>query len=253
MQRGLYDPVTDEYRVPVLVSAKSSHRDGFATFFRELSPPTPVRVFRDCELRDARQHLTPEEVQHFMAVIDLTTALQNPSDSIVLRKARERLLKVYDAKRSELPDLSPLIDGQFSAEVKKNTDLSPREAMEFLITSRPSPRAAKDARWLLSEELSEMLSASSRLVLWWTGERFTPAIWCENVKTAFYVRALLSAVRGKGIRICPHCSEVFFQQRSDQNYCSVAHREAHRVARWRAMKLSSSKRKGDKRVTRKTR
>jgi len=47
----------------------------------------------------------------------------------------------------------------------------------------------------------------SQLVLWWTGVRFTPAIWCYDMKTAFYVRALL----GKGLRICPHCSESFLR------------------------------------------
>ena len=199
------------------------------------------------------EQLAPEDVQHFVAMVELTTALQNPSDPIALRKAKESLKRAYDHKSKQPTDLSRFIDKQFSDQVKKNTDLSPQEAIEVLLGRRPSSRASKDARWLLSEEISEMLSASSRLVLWWTGKRFTPAIWCEDVKTAFYVRALLDVVGGKGLRICPHCSEVFFQQRPDQNYCSVAHREAHRVARWRVKQLSKSKKKGGKNVTRKTR
>ena len=88
----------------------------------------------------------------------------------------------------------------------------------------------------------------SQLVLWWTGVRFTPAIWCYDMKTAFYVRALL----GKGLRICPHCSEPFPQKRPDQNYCSVAHREAHRVARWRLQQKQKATGKKVKNVTRKT-
>jgi hypothetical protein len=253
MQRDVYDAVTHEYRVPVLIPAKPPQQEGFATFFRELGPATPVRIFRNSELRNVRGHLTSEEAQHFIAVLDLTTALQNPSDPIALRKAEKRLKKAYDAKRGEPTELYRLFDEQFSDEVKKNTNLSTREAVDVVMGRRPSARATKDRRWLLSEELSEMLSAYSRLVLWWTGERFTPAIWCENVKTAFYVRALLNVVGGRSLRICPHCGEVFFQARPDQNYCSIAHREAHRVARWRAMKVSKSKRKGDKRGTRKTR
>jgi len=235
--------------MPVLIPAKRAEQEGFATFFRELGPATPIRVFRNSDLKGVREHLAPEDAQHFVAMVELTTALQNPSDSIALRKAEERLKRAYESKAPT--DLSRFIDEQFSEEVKKNTDLSPEEAMKVMFGRRPSSRASKDARWLLSEELSETLSASARLGRWWTGKRFTPAIWCEDVKTAFYVRALLDVVGGKGLRICPHCSEVFFQQRPDQNYCSVAHREAHRVARWRAMKLS--KRKGGKRGTRKAR
>ena len=247
MQRGAYDTVTDEYRVPVLIPAKPSERDGYATFFRELATRTPVRVFGDSDLRNARKHLTPQEVEHFAAVLNLTTALQNPSDTIALGKAEEKLKKVYDAKRSEPPDLSRFIDEPFSQEVEKNTDMSALEAIEVIAARRPSPRAATDRRWRLSEEISEMLSASSRLVLWWTGRRFTPAIWCEDNRTAFYVRALLNVVGGIGLRTCPHCSEIFFQKRPDQSYCSVAHREAHRVARWRAKQLSKRKNRKRKR------
>lgn len=239
--------------MPVLIPAKHAEQEGFATFFRELGPAKPIRVFRNSDLKGVREELSPEEVLHFLAIVELTRALQNPSDPIALRRAEESLKKAYDCKSKAPTDLSRLIDEQFSEEVKKNTDISPQEALEIISGRRPSSRASKDARWLLSEELSEMLSASSRLVLWWTGKRFTPAIWCEDVKTAFYVRALLDVVGGKGLRICPHCSEVFFQQRPDQNYCSVAHREAHRVARWRAKQLSKSRTKGGKNVTRKTR
>lgn len=253
MQRGVYDPVTTEFRVPVLIPAKPPNKaEGFTTFIRELGPATPVRVFKVSELKNAHQHFTPEEAEHFDAVIALTTALQN-SDQIALRKAEERLKKAYETKGNEPTDLYRLIDGQFGNDVIKSTNLLPREALDVVLGRRPSSRAAKDACWLLSEDVSEMLSASSRLVLWWTGERFTPAIWCDDLKAAIYVRAMLSVVGGKGIRICPHCSEIFFQRRPDQNYCSVAHREAHRVARWRAMKLMKSKTKGGKRGTGKTR
>jgi hypothetical protein len=171
----------------------------------------------------------------------------------VCQPAKRNPIKFLSIRPGEPTDLSRFIDDEFSNEVKKNTDLSPQDALKVLMGRQPSPRAENDAHWLISEELSEIISASSHLVLWWNGKRFTPAIWCDNVKTAFYVRALLDVVGGKGLRICPHCSEIFFQKRPDQNYCSVAHREAHRVARWRAMKLSKSKRKGEKRGTRQTR
>lgn len=252
MQRGMYDTVTREHRIPVLIPAEPSQQEGFATFFRTLTPPTPVRIFRDSDMKNLRKYLDPEDAQHFVAVFDLTNALQN-SDLIALRKAIDRFKKVYDTKRSKATDLHEFIDEEFSNQVLKHTDLSAVEAMDVLRGRRPSSQALRDPRWLLSEEVSTMLSVSSRLVLWWSGKHFTPAIWCDDIKTAFHIRALLNVVGGKGVRICPHCSEVFFQQRPDQNYCSVAHREAHRVARWRAMKLSKSKKKGGKRGTRKAR
>lgn len=253
----MYDAVTQEFRVPVLIPASASQGEGFATFLREITPEaTPVRVFKNDELKNAKKHLTPEEVQQFMAVIDLTKALQNPNDPIALSRAKERLSKVYNLKPEEESQLSSLITEEFSNRVKKDTpDLSLLDALKVVFGIRPSPRALKDERWLLSEVVSEKISLQANLVLWWNGKRFSPAIWCARIVTAFYVRALLNVVGGTGIRICPHCGEIFFQKRSDQDYCSIAHREAHRVARWRAVKTLKSKQKTKRRknVTHKTR
>jgi hypothetical protein len=252
MQRGMYDTVTEEFRLPVLVRARPEQQEGLSTFEHELLPPCPVRIFKNSELKDARKHLTVGEVQHFTAVVELIQALKNPSDTIALKRAKDGFEEVYKAKRDEPSDLLELGE-EFANALAKFTGQSPREAVETLEHKRPGPRATADPRWLLSYEVSEMLNSSSRLVLWWTGERFSPAIWCDDIKTAFYVRALLSAVGGVGLRICPHCGDVFFQERRDQNYCSIAHREAHRVARWRAAKAKRPKEKGGRNVTRKTR
>jgi hypothetical protein len=252
MQRGMYDAVTDQFRLPVLIRATPEQQEGLSTFEPELLPPGPVRVFKNSELKDARKHLSVSEAQHFRAVVQLIQALKNPSDALALERAKDGFEQVYRAKRAEPTDLSELGE-EFANALAKFTGQSPKEAVETLERKRPGPRAAADPRWLLSYEVSEMLSSSSRLVLWWTGEYFAPAIWCDDIKTAFYVRLLLSVVGGVGLRICPHCGDVFFQDRSDQNYCSVAHREAHRVARWRAAKVFRSKKKGGENVTRKAR
>jgi hypothetical protein len=254
MQRGMYDAVTEEFRLPVLVRARPDQQEGLSTFEHELFPPCPVRIFKNSELKSARKHLTVAEVQHFTATVELIQALKNPSDTIALKRAKDGFEDVYKVKRNEPSDLLELGE-EFANALAKFTGQSPREAVETLERKRPGPRAAADPRWLLSYEVSEMLNLSSRLVLWWTGERFTPAIWCDDIKTAFYVRALLSAVGGVGLRTCPHCSDLFFQERPDQNYCSIAHREAHRVARWRAAKILKSKEnpKRRKNVTPKTR
>ena len=233
----------------MLVSALPEQQDGVSTFEHELFAPKPVRIFKNSELKNPSKHLAPAEVEHFVAVVELINALKKPSDTIALKKARDRFERIYKAKQAEPSDLA--LGEDLANALAKFTGQPPREAVELLERKRPGPRATADPRWLLSYEVSEMLNPSSRLVLWWTGERFTPAIWCDDIRTAFYVRALLSAAGGVGLRICPHCTDVFFQGRQDQDYCSVAHREAHRVARWRATK--QARQKGGRRGTRKTR
>ena len=251
MQRGRNKTVTHDFKLPVLVSGGPERSDGFATFFRTLTPPIKIRVFNNSELRTARAHLGEAEVDHFVALWDLKNGLEGRGDVKSLQRAITRLSSYYAAKRVEPNELQKFVDEAFTRDANKHK-LSAEEACDVLRGARPSLRALSDLPCLLSEEISEMLNVSSRIVLWWTGERFTPAIWCEDIKTAFYVRVLLD-IGGKGLRICPHCGNIFFPNRTDQSYCSVSHREAHRVARWRARRRSSAKEKGGKRVPRKTR
>ena len=94
---------------------------------------------------------------------------------------------------------------------------------------------------------------SARFVLWWSGKQFRPALYCPELKAAVYTFLLMSIVAGRGWGVCPHCGEFFVQKRPDQNYCTIAHREAHRVARWRAAKVSQLNKKGGKNGPRKAR
>lgn len=252
MQRGKYDTVTQQFSLPILIPATAAQQEGVATFQQELGAPAPVRRFKDSDLKDAAKHMTAGDAQHFHAVVALTRALQNPSDTIALRNANVAFEEAYRLRRTE-PNSFAELGEDFAIALGRAIGAPPQEAVEILDRKRPGPRAASDPRWMLSYAVSEGLSTSSQLVLWWTGVRFTPAIWCDEMKTAFYVRALLSAVGGKGLRICPHCGEPFVQKRPDQDYCSVAHREAHRVARWRAAKTKQRKKKGRQNVTRKAR
>ncbi|MGA9039749.1 MAG: hypothetical protein WB421_04365 [Terriglobales bacterium] len=252
MQRGKYEAVTQELVLPVLIPATAEQQEGVATFQQELGAPTPVRRFKDSDLKDAAKHMTKAEARHFHAVVALTQALQNPSDTIALRNANAAFDEAYTLRRAE-PSPFMELGEDFAIVLGRTIGVPPQEAVEIFDRKRPGPRAASDPRWMLSYAVSESLSISSQLVLWWTGHRFTPAIWCDDMKTAFYVRALLSAVGGNGLRICPHCSKPFVQKRPDQDYCLVAHREAHRVARWRAAKTKQRQRKGTKNGTRKTR
>jgi len=78
-----------------------------------------------------------------------------------------------------------------------------------------------------------------RLVLWKIQGRLAPGILCPDIRTAFFVHVLMSAVGARAsLRLCPKCGKPFMQKRADQEYCSVPCREAHRIERWRARKKS---------------
>lgn len=250
VKRDSYKTVTNE--LPILIPASDEEKEGVATFQQELLPPVPVRTFKNSDLQNAKKHMTEAEAKHFSAVVALTQALQNPSDTLALHNANAAFEEAYKLRRIE-PSSFAELGPEFAHSLARIIGVPPQEAVEVLERKRPGPRAASDPRRMLSYAISEALETSSRLVLWWNGVRFTPAIWCDNAKTAFYVRALLDVVGGTGIRICPHCGEPFFQERPNQNYCSIAHREAHRVARWRSRQKQKATRKGNKRGARKTR
>ena len=175
-------------------------------------------------------------------------ALKKRTDTIALENAFRRLLKWYELRQGE-SQLDSYTD-EAAQGFARLIGLPPQEALKHLQFLRPGPRASEDPGWLLSYEVSTVLSGlqGAQFVLWWTNQTFTPALWCPTMKVAFYARALLG-----GIRICPHCGELFFQDRPDQNYCSVAHREAHRVARWRLQQKQKATGKKEKNVTRKAR
>lgn len=251
MQRDSNDTVTQKKTLPVLIASSPEAQEGVATFQQELGVQ-PVRTFRNEDLKGIKKHLSESEVQHFRAVIALKEALKNRSDTIALENALDILRKAYELRQAE-PQLGASYTKEAAQGFAKLIGLPPQEALKHLQFLRAGPRASQDPGWLLSYELSTALW-DARFVLWWTNGAFRPAVWCPDMRTAFYARALLDVVGGKGIRICPHCGDLFIQDRPDQNYCSVAHREAHRVARWRLQqKQKTTGKKEKKNVTRKAR
>jgi hypothetical protein len=250
MQRDRNKAVTSNKKtLPVLIPSSAEAQEGFATFQLELGVQ-PVRTFRnkDASTANLKKHLSASERQHFFAVIELKEALKKRTDTIALENALRRLLKWYELRQGE-SQLDSYTD-EAARGFAKLIGLPPQEAMKHLQFLRPGPRASEDPGWLLSYEVSTVLSGfqGAQFVLWWTNHTFRPALWCPTMKIAFYARALLG-----DIRICPHCGELFFQDRPDQNYCSVAHREAHRVARWRLQQKQKATGKKEKNVTRKAR
>ena len=213
--------------------------------------PQPVRAFRTEDLKDASKNLSHDESRRFIAVIRLKRALENPADSVEIEKAA-RALQPFAPQpygpESPFGGFYPVIH-VISRDPYKERVFWPKHMVEQIARSYgldSSFYAKADPRVLLSYVLSNELRGA-RLVLWWAVQKFRPALWCPDIRTAFYARVLLGVIGGKGFGVCPHCGGGFVQDRPDQEYCSISHREAHRVARWRAQQKQKTKEKVNKR------
>jgi hypothetical protein len=66
-----------------------------------------------------------------------------------------------------------------------------------------------------------------------------PAILCKTFAAAVAFKLFFH-----GLGVCPHCANLFIKEHPRQACCSIACREAHRIARWRSRKkLEESTRK----------
>jgi hypothetical protein len=240
-QRGRSKAVTSS-RMPILIVAKPGESGGAATFALPMQPPLLVREFQDADLRRVLQDLPADEKIHFIGIVQLTRALQG-NDRLVPVEAKKNLRKSLDLKREPGAVVMNSADDAARANLYRQLTqllglrLGEEARAKAIWDGRSlSPHEEKNARWLLSRQLStELLGV--QLVMWWTGWHFTPALFCPYEPTALYVRALLGfAGTTRGLAVCPHCGTFFIQDRTDQQYCTIAHREAHRVARWRARK-----------------
>jgi hypothetical protein len=174
---------------------------------------------------------------HFFAVLALRGALE-ANDDLQLAKAKERLEHAYQMREIEDPDDASAdsdLDRELGEMLASRTGMSPEDSIKHFAGLRSGPRARNDPFRLLSYEVSESVGLfKAEIVLWWADQQFRPAIFCDNKITALYVHTFFIAPIGApGWRSCPHCGEQFFQDRPNQEYCRPAHREAHRVARWR--------------------
>lgn len=111
------------------------------------------------------------------------------------------------------------------------TDRAAKQIIKGIARSLDAERQAR----LLADQLNRELRGV-RFVLAFVEGRSTPvpAIYCPRRVQGLYVRMLFKIGGTHGLGVCPHCGEGFEMRRPDQQYCSIAHREAHRVARWRA-------------------
>ncbi len=250
MQRVRINAVSED--IPILIPCGPEDQDGLATFLPELATPEPVRVVSNAEFRSegglkkALSTMDEGEREQFRAVGAFLRALQT-EDKLAIARARKLVAQAYALKREGDRKLGFIPakedDLEFGRTLIRVFGLQlgqEKEAIERWSGYRHGPRAKADYRWLLSQLFWEALEFV-RLVLWWSGRQLRPAVYCPDLKAALYVFLLMKIAAGEGWGACPYCGKFFVQQRSDQNYCTIAHREAHRVARWRKRKRAKSR------------
>jgi hypothetical protein len=230
VKRDRYETVTRKESFVLLIPASPEEAMGDATFLSESMPgvvsPVPVRPFTSKDLKDAATKLKGADGKQFDALLALRGALE-ARDDLALADARERIEQVYRLREMEL------------AKHRKSpeNEETRRFWAELIEGLRPGPKAKKNPCRLLSFEVSRTVGLlNAQIVLWWEDrkEKFIPAIFCLDVRTALYLHTFFIATTGgPGFRICPYDGEQFFQDRPNQDYCCPAHREAHRVARFR--------------------
>jgi hypothetical protein len=212
---------------------------GEATFSSEAFGPSHVRAIELEELKAAAKKLKGTEAARFDAWLSLKGALES-RDQLALERAKGHIDKFYKLRQIEVAKIAdPNKDREFGALFAGRTGLSPEETANYMLGVRSGPKAAESLRRQLSYEVSQAVGAmfETQIVLWWFKGAFRPAIHCSDVKTALYLHTFfLAPAGGLGFRICPYDGEQFFQDRPNQDYCRPAHREAHRVARFRDKK-----------------
>lgn len=250
--------------VTILIPCEVCDQEGVATFLPEFFDPQPVRTVKEADFRpksamhqDAIGTMWDYEREQLITALALVKAWQS-RDHLAIAHARERLQRAMQLKRraDDKSGVMPSADVEFARCLISVFGLKPgqeKEALERWHGYKRGPKADRDHRWLLSQLISEALT-SVRVVLWWSGREFRPALYCSDLKAALYVFLLMKIARGQGWAVCPKCGEFFEQKRSNQNYCSIAHREAHRVARWRATRVGAkSSKRGGRNVSHKAR
>lgn len=238
MQRGKYIAVTE---IPILIPCSPGEvEDGMANFLHEGALFNPVRILRDAELNKNTERgrklwgkLSKREKERLLALISFRKAIEE-KDALAIANLEAAYRRIL-VEEFPIPEGTDLARAQSAIRFFANWF-----ADKGTSTGMPQRRLAV----LLSNSLGK-----ARLVLWWRDaeSRLLPAIYCPDVASALYARALVRFVGGRSFLVCPHCGDFFVQERSDQDYCSIRCREAHRVARWRATQQANNRTKPRKR------
>jgi hypothetical protein len=216
----------------LLIPASHSESMGEATFEVKSGPPKFIRAIDIKELKKVAGQMRGAQAEHFFSLLSLRGALE-ARDELQLRNAKERLAKAVSTLESERQHRR-----ESDAEREQRHREWVKHPLAFFFLLEQDFSVNEDAFRLFSHEVSRSdWPRDARIVLWWNAGSFRPAIYCENAVAALYIHTFfISPVGGPGFRSCPYDGEQFFQGRPNQEYCCPAHREAHRVARWRAQK-----------------
>lgn len=226
MQRDSTKTVT---HIPILVPCTAEEKQGEVISSLGF---TPVRVFTEKD-KERTNPAGSQEFEHFAASVQLLTAISK-KDHVAERNAIRRLSELRTSRPKPAGEYSPKF-GELLAHHYGLEAGSGKEAIEIFEGRRHPPSIARHPGKILSLEVTEKF-LQVRLVLWWTGKRITPALYCNDSKAAPHVYMLT-----RRWAICPHCGRWFEQDRPNQVYCVPAHREAHRMARYRQRQLSRKK------------
>jgi hypothetical protein len=232
----------------------------------------PVRRFGDADFEDAIKLMGVGGTRRFIALKLLQTAIANKQQQDI-KKAREMLCAAVASDYRE----ADAIERSFPSHKQRGTkreSIYPKDSLMDELHRALNPDLNDEAEMLTKRYLNEdpvslfamEMSGSLggnplhrqeftedgrrrfisegmgvQLILWRSGKRLTPAVYCPDLETAAYAAALFSS-RWK---VCPYssCLKWFVPNKAKQDYCCPAHREAHRVARWRERHKVGSKRR----------
>jgi hypothetical protein len=200
--------------LPVLVPAHGREPfDGWGYFFpADRTETMAVRVVQELDVKARlRTIFQPKELPLFVGAIELKQAY-DAKDELALQRATDKV-------RPWIPHCASLQEIRW-------------ESQDGRVSLRTTGQKWNATRWNYSGLMADMFQ-SARLVIWFSekDERFLPALYCPDWKTAAFVMTFTGR-----IRVCPRCSTIFVPSADNVDYCTPAHREAHRVARWRAEK-----------------
>ncbi len=261
-----YETVTE---MPVLIFADllpGEQPDGTDTFGVSIPEEPPLRRKSDKSVRPARSQEISWKDRQIIALgpsdLDPRSARGKKIWNILGESAKEELVyvitlrnKLQNRERYSLDDIKASY--RFLAARALHTDLDVDWEPDYgvvvygrLPKREPVPGSDADR---LAEDLEhagrhptivagittdEMEQA--RLVLWWNKERFLPAIFCADLRTAVHVLSLPIFSGGTGLAVCRRCQSLFVRARADKQHCSDKCQNSDKVARWRRKQRAAS-------------
>jgi len=238
--RDQNEAVTDGRGFAILIeSLTPTEAVGFATFMEGYTAPFPVRLFEIRDLKNAARALGRLDGERFSALLAMRGAIE-ARDGLALEKAVERLKQVRESDQ-EYQGMAHAKKEQRRVFERMSRPILERFPDKFPELQLLPESAQSPPHQMLASEVSRNICLRAQIVLWAVDYAFRPAIYCDDMRTALYVHTFFIApTGGLGFRSCPHDGQQFFQKRANQEYCCPAHREAHRVARWRANRKQNS-------------